>query len=209
MFLCPIEEPDRKKIPPPPAIFAKVDGKAVRAFGTDRKPLDLAELSRRLSIRAAAVVVHGQPPDPFFLKVLNERSVIFVVPKKLFDQLKKPAERELLGGWWSEVKPGQKALLTNDHWIIEEKKIAVYRGGKLDSYLSYKIDADGYPKTIDLTSDRGPAKGKVLKGIYELDGNTLTVCYVAPDTAEAEKAARPKELGAKGAVTVTFQRLPP
>lgn len=209
MVLAPVDEPDPKKPPPPPAVFLKVDGKAVRAFGTDRKPLDIAELNRRLSIRAPAVVVHGQPPDPFFLKVLHERSVVFVVPKKVFDQLARAAGGESLQGWWSEVKPGETARLANDRWIIEGKRVSLHRGGKLEVHMAYAIDASGYPKTIDLTPDRGPAKGKVLKGIYELDGNTLKVCYVSPDAAEPDKAERPREFGTKGAVMVVFQRLPP
>lgn len=209
MFLVCIDEPDPKKGPPAPSVFAKVDGRAVRAFGVDRKPLDIPELNKRLSIRAAAVVVHSQPPDPFFLKALNASTVIFVVPKKLFHQLRKPAGLEQLCGWWSEVKPGEKAQLANDHWRIEEKTIGVHRGGKLDSSMTYTIDAMGYPKTIDLTPDRGPAKGKVLKGIYDRDGNTLKVCYVSPDADMPEKAQRPKDFGAKGAVTLVFERLLP
>jgi uncharacterized protein (TIGR03067 family) len=210
MFLVPRDEPDPKKLPPPPAFFATVDGKAVRAFGNDRKPLDIPELNKRLSIRAAVVVVHGQPPDPFFLKVLNERSVVFVVPKKLFDQMAKAAGGEPLPGWWNVVKAGEKgAAPTGDHWVIEAKRIAVHRGGKLDGYLTYQAGASDYPKTIDLTPDHGPAKGKVLKGIYDLDGNTLTICFVSPTTAEPEKAERPKEIGAKGTVTLVFGRVLP
>jgi uncharacterized protein (TIGR03067 family) len=210
MFLVPIDEPDPKKLPPRPAVFAKVDGKAVRAVGADRKPLDITELNKRLSIRAAVVVVHGQPPDPFFLKVLNECSVIFVVPKKMFDQMAKTAGDESLQGFWRVMTPGEKGNApTGDHWIIDEKKIELHRSGKLDGYMPYKVDAANYPKTIDLTPDRGPAKGKALKGIYELDGNTLKICYVSPATEQPEKAERPKEIGAKGTVTLVFGRVPP
>jgi uncharacterized protein (TIGR03067 family) len=108
-------------------------------------------------------------------------------------------------GWWT-VRKGDTP--TGDHWNIGER-IALHRGGKLDGYMTYKADPTDYPKTIDLTPDRGPAKGKVLKGIYELDGNTLKVCYVSPATEAPEKAERPKEIGAKGAVTVLFGRVPP
>ena len=97
---------------------------------------------------------------------------------------------------------------TGDHWIIG-KKIAVHHGGKLDGYMTYKADATDYPKTIDLTPDWGPAKGKVLKGIYDLDGNTLKICYVSPTTEEPEKSERPKEIGAKGTVTLVFGRVLP
>jgi uncharacterized protein (TIGR03067 family) len=193
----------------PPSVLVKVDGKAVRAFGTDRKPLDVTELNKRLSIRAAAVVVHDQPPDPFFLKVLNDRCVVFVVPKKLFDRMARATGAEPLPGWWNVTKVDEKGSTpAGDHWIID-KKIAVYRGGKLDCHMTYKADATDYPKTIDLTPERGPAKGKVLKGIYDLDGTTLKICYISPDTGEPEKAQRPKEFGAKGAVTVVFERLSP
>ena len=34
------------------------------------------------------------------------------------------------------------------------------------------------PRAIDLTPDRGPAAGLRLKGIYEIDRQLLTVCYV-------------------------------
>jgi uncharacterized protein (TIGR03067 family) len=210
MFWVSVAEPDPKKFPAPPAVFVKVDGKAVRAVGVDRKPLDIPELNKRLSIRVAVVVVHGQPPDPFFLKVLNERSVVFVVPKKLFDQLAKGAGADSLQGWWTVMKAGEKGdAATPDHWDIQEKKIALHRDGKLESVMTYKADADDYPMTIDLTPDRGPAKGKALKGIYEVDSNTLKICYVSPTTEEPEKAERPKQFGAKGTVTVVFGRMVP
>jgi uncharacterized protein (TIGR03067 family) len=210
MFLVPRDEPDPKKLPPPPAFFAKVDGKAVRAVGADRKPLDITELNKRLAVRAAVVVVHGQPPDAFFLKVLNERSVVFVVPKKLFDQMARAAGGEPLQGLWSVMKAGEKGEApTGDDWAIDEKKITLHRGGKLVGSMTYKVDAADYPKTIDLTPDQGPAKGKTLKGIYELDGNRLTVCYVSPAVEKLEKAERPKEMGEKGTVTIVFGRVPP
>jgi uncharacterized protein (TIGR03067 family) len=176
------------------------------------KPLDITELTKRLPTWTAVVVVHGQPPDLFFLKVLNERSVVFVVPKKLFDQMAKSAGGEPLQGWWTVMKADAKGdVPAGAHWIIEGNKIriALHREGKLESFMTYKADATDYPKTIDLTYDRGPAKGKALKGIYELDGNTLKICYVSPATEEPEKAERPKEIGAKGTVTLVFGRVAP
>ena len=50
---------------------------------------------------------------------------------------------------------------TRDYWLIGEKTIALHRAGKADGNMAYKADASGYPMTIDLTPDRGPAKGKV------------------------------------------------
>jgi uncharacterized protein (TIGR03067 family) len=143
------------------------------------------------------------------LKVLNERSVVFGVPIKLFDQMAKAAGGELLQGFWHVVKADQKEDALTDDWAIAEKKITLHRGGKIVGSMSYKADATDYPKTIDLTPDRGPAKGKTLKGIYALDGNTLKICYVSPASHEPEKAERPQQIGAKGTVTLVFGRVPP
>lgn len=209
MFMVPMHEPDPEKVPLP-SISVKVDAKAIRAFGVDRKPLDITELNKRLSLRAPAVVVHGQAPDPFFLKILSDRAVIFVVPRKLFDHMANTARDESLQGWWAVKKRGAKqAALSDDHWIIDEKKIAVHRDGKLDGYMTYKMSAADYPRTIDLTPDRGPARGKTLKGIYDLDGNTLKICHVAPTTERPEKVDRPKEFGAKWTVTIVFECMHP
>jgi len=210
LFFGPQEhEPEPDKVPPP-SIIRKVDGQAVRAFGTDRKPLNINELDKRLSLRAAVVVVHTQPPDPFFLRALNDRSVIFVVTKNLFDQMAKAAAGDPLLGMWSVMRAGEKGdAPTSDHWLIGEKKIALHRAGKPDGSMTYTADAGGYPMTIDLTPDQGAAKGKVLKGIYALDGLALKICYVSPTAEEPEKAERPKEMGAKGTVTIVFGRVPP
>jgi hypothetical protein len=83
-----------------PSVIAKVDGKEVRAVGIDRKPLAVAELEKRLTGWTTAVVVQAEfeVPDPFFLKVLHERSVIFVLPKKLFAPMAKASEERLAPG---------------------------------------------------------------------------------------------------------------
>jgi len=210
--LLSVPHPDdaNPKEPLPPGRFVKVDGKAVRAFGTDRKSLSIDELNRRLSIRAAAVIVHSEPPDPFFLKALNERTVVFVVTKKLYDQFAKGAGDDLLPGFWVVQKAGEKGNNpTNQYWSMDNGKIKVLTGEKVEGRMTYKADGTDHPKIIDLTPDFGPAKVKTLKGIYELDGNTLKICYVSPDGENTGKSERPKEFGAKGTVTMNFKRMVP
>jgi hypothetical protein len=77
-----------------PSLVAKVDGKDVRAVGRDLKPLDVAELDKRLPGYTGVVVVQAEfaLPDAFFLKVLHERSVIFVLPKAMFAPMAKASE---------------------------------------------------------------------------------------------------------------------
>ena len=51
-----------------------------------------------------------------------------------------------------------------------------------------KVDATTSPKTVDITTGAdGPSKGRVILAIYELNGNTLKVCY------DLEGKDRPKE----------------
>jgi uncharacterized protein (TIGR03067 family) len=76
------------------------------------------------------------------------------------------------------------------------------------------------PKQIDITFADGPQKGKVLKAIYELDGDTYTVCLdmvgkerptefaTKPDTGLVlEVLRREKPAGDKDAVRAERKRL--
>jgi hypothetical protein len=83
-----------------PSVVAKVDGKAIRALGPDRKSLGVADLEKRLAGWTAVVVVQAEfeVPDAAFLKVLHERSVIFVLPRKLFAPMAKASEDRLAPG---------------------------------------------------------------------------------------------------------------
>jgi hypothetical protein len=77
-----------------PSLIVGVDGKEVRALGSDLKPLNVAELGRRLPGYTGVVVVQAEfeLPDAFFLKVLNERSVIFVLPAKMYAPMAKASQ---------------------------------------------------------------------------------------------------------------------
>jgi uncharacterized protein (TIGR03067 family) len=72
---------------------------------------------------------------------------------------------------------------TNDKMIIK---------GKGKSEATYKIDPSQKPKTIDLTPQDGSEKGKLIKGIYVIDGGTLTIC-----TATKSDNDRPTEFATK------------
>jgi uncharacterized protein (TIGR03067 family) len=42
---------------------------------------------------------------------------------------------------------------------------------------TYKIDPSTNPKSVTLTGTEGPHQGKTFTGIYDLDGDTLKICY--------------------------------
>jgi uncharacterized protein (TIGR03067 family) len=44
---------------------------------------------------------------------------------------------------------------------------------------TYKLDPTKTPKSIDCLLSEGPYKGLVVAGIYELNGDTLKICWSA------------------------------
>ena len=60
--------------------------------------------------------------------------------------------------------------------VIKDDKYTVTVRDRVDEGTS-KTDASAKPKTLDLTGTNGPNKGRTLLAIYELDGDTMKVCY--------------------------------
>jgi uncharacterized protein (TIGR03067 family) len=60
---------------------------------------------------------------------------------------------------------------------FEGDKHTVKKGDQVIQVGTQKLDPSKSPKTIDVTLTEGPNKGKVLLGIYEIDGDTLKVCF--------------------------------
>jgi uncharacterized protein (TIGR03067 family) len=61
--------------------------------------------------------------------------------------------------------------------IFEGDKHTVKKGDEVIQVGTQKIDASKSPKTIDVTMTEGPHKGTVMLGVYEIDGDTLKVCF--------------------------------
>jgi uncharacterized protein (TIGR03067 family) len=103
-------------------------------------------------------------------------------------------EREKLAGTWAataaedygEKVPEEKArsirlVLSGNEFTASDGETTVMSG-------TFAVDPGKKPKTIDLMSTAGRHEGKTLEGVYELDGDTLKICFVEPG------AKRPKEL---------------
>jgi uncharacterized protein (TIGR03067 family) len=56
-------------------------------------------------------------------------------------------------------------------------KFTVKKGDELIQAGTQKLDPSKSPKTIDVTMTEGLNKGAVMLGIYEIDGDTLKVCF--------------------------------
>jgi uncharacterized protein (TIGR03067 family) len=127
-------------------------------------------------------------------------------------QLATAADKELEGTWSAtkaerDGRPaadvvGHRLLFSGDRFEIQSKdKKSLYSG-------TFRVDASAKPTAIDFEHAEGGLKGKTWKGIYVLDGETLTIC----DNAENLDAARPSKFAANsgsGYVLVTFNRAKP
>ena len=54
--------------------------------------------------------------------------------------------------------------------------IHIREGGKTAENFAFTLDPSKKIKEIDLTLKVGPQKGRVDRGIYQLDGDTLRIC---------------------------------
>jgi uncharacterized protein (TIGR03067 family) len=61
--------------------------------------------------------------------------------------------------------------------MFEGAKHTIKKGNEVIQAGMQKIDPSKSPKTIDVTITEGPSKGVVMLGIYEIDGDTLKVCF--------------------------------
>jgi uncharacterized protein (TIGR03067 family) len=118
-----------------------------------------------------------------------------------------------LEGTWkpvSVVKGGKEEPDTKDHSLsFAGDTFTVRAGDKVEVKGTFKRDRSKKPRQIDMTVTEGPQKvtGKVLKGIYELKGDTLKWCFTAdPDGDRPTEFAAPE--GSK-VMFITLKRVKP
>ena len=72
-----------------------------------------------------------------------------------------------------ETRKQLKLTMTADRFKTE-------RGDQVLFDSTYSVDATKMPPQIDMIGTEGELKGKPALGIYKLDANQLTLCYVMP-----------------------------
>jgi uncharacterized protein (TIGR03067 family) len=89
----------------------------------------------------------------------------------------KPTDAKDIQGTWVPEKAelGGKPLPTNFTLKLEADKYEV-AAENLDKG-TYKLDPAAKPRTFDITGVEGPNAGRKIPAIYELEGDTLRVCY--------------------------------
>jgi uncharacterized protein (TIGR03067 family) len=95
---------------------------------------------------------------------------------------------------------GHRLSLTGDRFEIRS------RDGKTVYAGTVRTDANAKPAAIDFLHTLGALNGKTWKGIYVLDGETLTICDNAADLTKSRPAAFETGSGS-GYVLITFVRV--
>jgi uncharacterized protein (TIGR03067 family) len=90
--------------------------------------------------------------------------------------------RKFQGTWTLESsETGGKEIPARDlkGFILtfEGDKHTLKMGDEVVQVGTQKLDPSKSPKAIDVTMTEGPNKGAVMLGIYEIDGDTLKVCF--------------------------------
>jgi uncharacterized protein (TIGR03067 family) len=90
-------------------------------------------------------------------------------------------KKEMQGTWLPQSaqiagKPYPQKLLKVTKLTIKDDHYLVTTGDGRDAG-TLKLDASKTPHTMDINSTEGPNKGRTILTIYELNGDTLRVCY--------------------------------
>jgi uncharacterized protein (TIGR03067 family) len=126
-----------------------------------------------------------------------------------FAQAAEKAQKNLQGSWTATKAErdgkaaddvvGHRLSFTGNRFRIQSKD------GKPLYAGSVRVDPSAKPAAIDFELTEGELKGKTWKGIYALDGDTLTTCDNAPNLDKGRPTAFRAKSGS-GYVLITFKR---
>jgi uncharacterized protein (TIGR03067 family) len=114
--------------------------------------------------------------------------------------------KSLEGTWLivSVTQDGKADDKAKDHKVVFEGNKMTVDTEKGQHKGTFSLDPK--KKTIDIMPSEGNNKGKTFKGIYELKGNDLKLCFTRPDNE------RPKEFKSEagsGCVLAVLKRAKP
>jgi uncharacterized protein (TIGR03067 family) len=117
-------------------------------------------------------------------------------------------DAKAIEGSWTPIKaelggePMAEAVLKTISLKLADGKYEAMAGGHPDNG-TYTLDADSQPKSMIVTGTDGPNKGKVFPCIYELEGDTLRICY---DLSGTKRPTGFKSLAGTKLYLVTYRR---
>ena len=120
-----------------------------------------------------------------------------------------PSEREKHQGTWSVVsfvregKATSREIVDSIERIVEGDHVVWKRNGKSFAGTTMKLDPATVPASIDLIPDGGPDREKIVRGIYKIEGDILTLCTSDPDKSRPQGF---KAGAGSGQTLMTFRR---
>jgi len=90
--------------------------------------------------------------------------------------------------------------------IFQDDRFTVKEGDKVFQAGSHRLDPTKTPKTVDAKVTEGEDKGNTMLGIYEIQGDTLRVCF---DPKGKKRPTEFKSPAGSGIFLATFQREKP
>src|SRR5947207_3430134 len=116
--------------------------------------------------------------------------------------------KNLLGSWTCvsavvEGKPLADETVKQLRLTLIGDRYKTERGDQVLFDSTYKIDVAKTPAQIDMIGTEGDLKGKAALGIFKLDGDSLTMCYVMPGK---ERPATFESQPQSGAFLVTWKK---
>ncbi|HSQ55057.1 MAG TPA: TIGR03067 domain-containing protein [Gemmata sp.] len=92
------------------------------------------------------------------------------------------AELKALVGKWKVASAELGGKDITEH--LKEMKFEIKAGGKYTAQVgelkddaTFSVDLAKKPREMDVKPNGGPQKGKIVKAIYKLEGDTLIICY--------------------------------
>jgi uncharacterized protein (TIGR03067 family) len=119
-----------------------------------------------------------------------------------------PHDTKPVQGDWVPLKaelggqPMPDEILKTISLKLGDGTYAVLVGDKPDNG-TFKVDSSATPKSMDVTGTDGPNQGKTFPAIYELEGDTLGICY---DLSGAKRPTEFKTVAKTKLYLVTYQR---
>jgi uncharacterized protein (TIGR03067 family) len=119
-----------------------------------------------------------------------------------------PSDAKAVQGNWKPIKadlagqPMTEAVLKSISLKLDKGKYEVFVGTQPDKG-TYTLDSSSRPKGMTIAGTEGPNQGRTFPAIYELEGDTLRICY---DLSGAKRPTEFKSLAGTRLYLVTYSR---